>query len=193
MKLTNKKTYPIIKEILAKKEFKQLEISKSTKVSFGRVNKVVNWLVERGYVTRGKGVYVLRGAVAVINVFPFDRQMKKLLIGDLSIDIGKGQLMELIKKHKGALCLTSALQEYDSYYRDPAIRIYGDERLLKELENFDKGNTKIEIYGDDIGREEDFGGIRGVRTTDEIRTVIDLYCSPFAYASDRLIRKLWLK
>ena len=193
MKLINKMTYKIVKEILARKEFKQLEISKRTKVSFGRVNKVVNWLVKRGYVAKGKGIYILRGPVAMMNIFPLDRQMKELMIGELSLDIDRKQLMETIKRYRCSLCLTSALQQYDSYYRDPAIRVYGDEKLLDELKDFEKGNTKIEIYKDDIKNEEDFKYAKGIKATDEIRTVIDLYCSSFAYASDRIVRKLWLK
>lgn len=193
MKLTQEKTYKVVKEILAGKTFRQLEISRSTGVSFGQVNKVVNWLVELGYVTKGKEGYSLRGAVAIVNIFPLYRQMKNLLIGELSIDIDNKQLIDALKRNKGALCLTSALQEYDSYYRDSAVRVYGDDKLLKELGDYEKGNTKIEIYRDDIGNERDMVNKEGIPATDEIRTVIDLYCSSFAYASDRLVRRLWMK
>ncbi len=54
-----------------------------------------------------------------------------------------------------------------------------------------RGYTRIEAYRDDIGEKNDFVKKGKIALTSELRTIIDLFCSSKAYASEQLVRKKW--
>jgi len=188
MKVTSAKTYQVIRAILEMKSFTQYEISKKEKVTFSVVNRVVNWLVTRGYVVKRTGRYELIAAGAVFSLFPLYRKMKPKAVFD--VDISSADFLKLIKG-KGVLALTSALAFYDDYFRDPAIHVYlKDNKLQEVLKSLPKGYTHIEIYDEDLPLD-DSGMEKNQLITSKIRTVIDLFCSNKAYAAERLIKREW--
>lgn len=189
MKPTSKETYKILRAVLKRKKFTQYEISKEDKITFSLVNRVINWLLSRDYVAKREGYYELTSAGAIFNLFPLYRRLKPFATFD--IDLSEEKFMKMIKG-KGILCLTSALTYYDDYYRDKTINIYlEDEELIKEIKNLPKGYTHIELYKEDLNKE-DFIAKKGQKITNKIRTVIDLFCSNKAYAAERLIKKEWI-
>ncbi|MDO8554539.1 MAG: hypothetical protein Q7S22_07055 [Candidatus Micrarchaeota archaeon] len=189
MKITSKKTYRIIKMVLDMKKFTQYEISKKGDLTFSLVNKVVNWLVSRGYVAKRTGHYELISPAAIFNLFPVYRKMKPYETFD--VDLSHEEALEMLKG-KGTLCLTTALSYYDAYFRDPAIRVYSeDKNLIKEIKNLPKGYTRIEFYKEDLSSKDSVKK-DGKLLTDKTRTIIDLFCSNKAYAAERLVKKEWV-
>lgn len=188
MKITSRETYKIVRAMLKRKRFTQYEISKEEGITFSLVNRVVNWLVQRGYVRRQKGGYELVSAGAIFSLFPIYRHMAPYASFDVSLS--REEALRMLKP-KGALCLTSALAFYDDYFRDEAIHAYlEDEKALEELKRMPKGFRRIELYKEDLNKE-DFVKIKGKKVTDKIRTVVDLLCANKAYTAERLLKREW--
>ena len=188
MKITSREAYKVIRAVLQLKKFTQYQISKKEKITFSLVNRVVNWLVGQGYVAKRAGCYELAAASAIFALFPLYRKMKPYASFD--VDLPAKEALGMVK-NKGALCLTSALSYYDSYYRDPAIYVYSNnEQLLKQLKEMRKGFTHIEVYQENLNGD-DFITLKGQKLTTTTRTVMDLFCANKAYAAERLIKKEW--
>ena len=202
MKFTDKKTYLVVRAILREKKFKQYQISKEEKVAFSQVNMIVNWMVSLGYVGKRKGELAKAGKVgkrkgyyelispgALFGLFHIYRQLKPYKTFD--VDLSNPKAIEILKG-RAALCLTSALSFYDNYYRDSAIYAYVlDEKLLDDLKELPEGLTRIEIYKEDLNRD-DFVRKKSILMTNKTRTIIDLYCANRAYAAERLIKREFL-
>ncbi|MFH1394328.1 MAG: hypothetical protein ABIH29_05620 [Candidatus Micrarchaeota archaeon] len=188
MKVTSRQTYKVIRAILKLKKFTQYEVSKKEKVTFSLVNRVVNWLVSRGYVAKRTGHYELVAPAAIFSLFPVYRKMKPYVTFDVNISAEDALKM---MKDKGKLCLTTALSYHDDYYRDPVVHAYlEDKKTIDSLKNLPKGYTHIELYHEDLNKD-DFEKARGQWITNKARTVMDLFCSNKAYAAERLIKKEW--
>ncbi|MFH1095335.1 MAG: hypothetical protein V1728_03905 [Candidatus Micrarchaeota archaeon] len=186
MQVTSKEAYKVVRAVLTEKKFKQIEISKKTKVTFSLVNRIIKWMVSLGYVGKRKGYYELISPGAIFNLFPLYRQLKPA--ASFNVELPPAEAMKMLEG-KAALCLTSALSFYSDYYRDPAIYAYAlDKKLLKDLKDLPEGKTRIEIYDEDLNGD-DFVSEKGVRMTSKIRTVIDLYCSNKAYTAEWLVKR----
>lgn len=189
MKVTSRETYKVIKAILELKKFTQYQISKKEKVTFSLVNSIVNWLVYHYYVTKRTGYYEVTAPATIFTLFTLHRKMKPDAIFD--VNLSRSTILKMIRS-KGVLCLTSALSYYDDYYRDPAIYIYLDNtKTIEELKHMPKGYTHIEIYKEDLSKD-DFIKKKGQLITNKIRTIIDLFCGNKAYTVERLIKKEWV-
>lgn len=189
MKVTSRETYRIVKAMLDRKRFSQYEISKREGITFSLVNRTVNWFLQRGYVRRQKGCYELVSPGAIFNLFPIYRRMGPYASFD--IDLSNEEAARMLGR-KGVLCLTSALAYYDDYYRDATVHAYlDDEKVLDELREMRKGYRHIELYKEDLNKE-DFTKFKNLRITNKIRTVVDLFCSNKAYAAERLIKREWM-
>jgi hypothetical protein len=194
VKITSPKAYKVVRYILEKGKFNQLETSASTGVSIGMVNRVTKWLIERGYAARSNGGYELIMPAALLTLFPVYRRMEGLAGATFKLGISEKELSALLKKHKAVLCLTSASQYYDQYIRDPSLHVYSESSELKaELGRYASGLTAITIYSPDIPLEGDTETKKGFFLTTELRTMIDLLCSNKAYAAESMIRKRWKK
>jgi len=190
IRLTSDQAYRVVYYILEKGEFTQTEVHKGTGVSIGRVNQVVSWLLERGYIERLRGRYRLVSAGSLINLFANFRGMKK--IASLDIDAPREEVLKFLAEREAVFCLTSALQHYDTYFRDPSISIYAlDERIIEDLKKFREGNLRINIYRPDLMLEENTVRKDSARYTSKIRTIIDLFCDNKAYAAERLIKRVF--
>lgn len=190
IRLTAQKTYKILYYILSHRKFTQTEIHEATGVSIGRVNRVVSWLLDRGYADKTKAKYKLTSAVSLISLLANFRAMKKTIT--LDIDAPREEVMKFLIEKGAVFCLTSALQYYDTYFRDPSICIYSyDKKVVEELEKFRKGNLRINIYEPDLPLEENITTIDSAKLTSEVRTIIDLFCDNKSYAADRLIKRVF--
>ena len=190
MKLTSPKTYRVVRFALEHELFRQYEVPKKAGVSFGIVNRTVNWMVSRGFASKSNKGYRVIAPAALANAFAMFRKMEdhKLVF---DVDLGREDALEELHKLGASLCLSSALSYYDNYLRDPAICIYGNEKILDFLGKARPGSTRVEVYEDDLKQDDDFSVIKGKRVTNRVRTVIDLLCSVRAYGAENLIRKAW--
>jgi len=188
---TKKSAYKVVRYILEKKEFTQRGISEATGASLGGVNYTVKWLIARRYVAREKNRYKLVAAGGLLSLFQLNRRMEDKRIASFNISADRKQVLKFMKEKGAVLCLTTALQEYDSYFRDPSVKVYGDEKLAAELKGMEHGYAQVEIYRNDLGDSKDIITKNGFRMTSETRTVIDLFCSNLAYAAEQLVRRNW--
>lgn len=194
VKVTSKMAYKVVRYVLEKGTFNQFEASTETGVSIGLVNRITNWLVERGYIAKGKEGYELIMPAALLMLFPIYRKMEKLATATYKIKISERELSALLKKYKAVLCLTSASQFYDPYIRDPSVHVYSEsDELKKELGRYQTGLSSITLYSPDLSLEGDTEKKKGFLLTNELRTIIDLLCSNKAYAAESMIRKRWRK
>lgn len=193
MKLTSRQTYRIVRWILGHPEFKQLQVKNETDVAFSRVNKVVNWLIDVGYVAKITNGYRLVSPAALLGLFRLSRSMGKLRTHSFEVRAERAELENLIKKTGATYCLTSALARYDSYFRDPSIHVYADEALAGCLSKLPRGMMRIDLYRDDLRAPEDIIRSDDMSYTSEMRTIIDVICSDRSYAAERLIKRRWSK
>lgn len=190
IRLTADKTYRIIYYILNEQKFTQTEIHEATGVSVGRVNQVISWLQESGHVEKTGTQYGLISGVSLISLLANFRSMNK--IENFDLDAERDEILEFLKEIKATFCLTSALQHYDSYFRDPSICVYPPNKdVLEELKKFSKGNLRINIYEPDLLLEENTVTIDSTIVTSKMRTIIDLFCDDKGYAADRLIERVF--
>lgn len=196
MKLTSPQTYKVLRFALERKSFRQAEASKETGVSLGLVNRVTNWLVAHHYAARQSDGYRLIAPAALAQQFSFFRRMEQLRFASFDVELSQQEVMEVLEETKSVLCLTSALQRYSDYFRDPSLHFYADERVEETLRQLNPGRTRVELYRDDLEQDDDFEnlqakGTKKVRVTKKIRTMIDVLCSQRAYAAERLILHTW--
>ncbi len=191
MKLTSSKTYRVLRYALEKRTFRQLRAQKDVGVSFGLVNRTVNWMVSRGYAAKTSEGYKVIAPAALAGAFSFFRRMEELKTASLDVNVKPGDLARLFKEHGAVLCLSSALAYYDDYFRDPSFHVYGRENLVSALQELPDGRIRVEVYRDDLAFQADFTVAKNTQITTRTRTIIDLLCSQRAYAAERLIKKTW--
>lgn len=202
IKPTAPKTYQVLHEILLKKVFTQREIAENTKVSLGQVNKIVNWLEDKKYVSHPGVKYQLEQPIAILNLFALFRKMNDNLTSSLELKVTENELNNYLKEKKTdiTLCLTSALKHYSSYFRDSSINFYTNQKeIINDLTNAAKAKSSgssinlqaINIYTPDLFLKSDRVAVGSIPVTSDIRTVIDLFCDGKAYAAKDLIKNLW--
>lgn len=192
MKLASKKTYRIIYYVLGNREFTQLQVSGATGVSFGLVNKVVRWLVQKRFAERRKGHYFLADPSGLVAIFALERDMNSLLAKKMAVNLSKDAALRKIPG-KCTLCLDSALEKYSGYYRSNRVCAYASAGELKEIEKAFKGcgqgHTGIWVFRQD--HEPETAGGRGKKTTSRLRTLIDLVCDNKTFYAKDLFKQLW--
>ena len=188
MKVTSNSTYKIIRYILLIREFKQVEIHKKTGCSKGQVHKVVNWLLSRKFIEKGKNRYYIVDPAGIIALFPLFRNMKDLLIYRIPLRAEKEKILKTLPKD-AILCLDTALNKYSSYFRSNRICIYHEKPDIIEnkFKPYSGGIIFLEIYKPDMDLENDT--IKGV--TSKLRTVIDMTCDGKTYVAKDLFEELW--
>lgn len=193
LRVTSKKTYSTIKAMLLEKQFKQRELARRLKVSPARVNEVVQWLVKNNLAEKYKTRHEVLNPIGIVKLFTYSRRMNDLKQFSIDMKVDRAKLMSYLKKHKVVFCLTSALQEYSAYFRDPSINFYARdfEKIRDELRKLPQGMVRINVYRPDVFLESDTVEKGGMLLTSELRTVIDLFCDNKAYAAKELIEKLW--
>jgi len=120
------------------------------------------------------------------------RNMNDLKFGTFEIGNDRSEVKRLLSEKGSILCLSTALEDYGQYYRDPAIYAYAQDRGV--LEDFlhnqtPGGKVKVVLYDYDIPDEIEIQD--EIRQTSPIRTIVDMYCNNLAYAVEPLVRKVW--
>lgn len=180
-------TIKIVSAVLRKKTFSQTELAKETGVSWGRMNKIVQWLVKKGFV-RKNNKYELINPTALISLLATEIELEKR---PFEIGVEPKAVLLWAKKNKGILCLSSALQFYSNYFRDPSINLYYSKELEEYLQNAKPGITKVFLVNSNLHlSESEVARKDGFLLTSEIRTIIDLFADKKAYATEPLLKKL---
>jgi len=194
MKLTSRQTYKVVSFVLRNPVFTQTAVFKATKVSWGRMNEVVQWLVSKNFAEKRKKGYELIDPAGLVSLFPLYRDMDSLLLKKLPLRLSKQQIIERLPK-KTVLCLDSALQFYSGYWHSDRVCVYAGENssLLKKIEKeftpLAGGNTFLWLFRADIAPET--AKAKGFTITDRLRTLIDMACDNKSYYAKDLYKQLW--
>lgn len=152
----------------------------------------LNLVVRTREIAKGKPTYEVPSRDALLSFFSRFRNMKNEQI-EKTYQLGTDwkETVHFLSDNGGIVCLTTALQFYDKYFRDSAIHVYvKDPKLLGKVHSQIEGKIKVTLYNFDL---PDVPEIReNVNVTSPTRTIIDLYCSNMSYAAEEFIRKVWV-
>ncbi|MCA9828110.1 MAG: hypothetical protein KC444_06960 [Nitrosopumilus sp.] len=190
--------YPLMYYMLSHKQFKQRQMARELGYRHGgSISGFVNWLEELRMVEKTKDTlhrtltYKVPSPPSLVKFYSNFRKMSDLRITrDMGDD--RNAAIEFFKRNNGVFCLTSALEHYTEYIRDPAIHVYVDESYWNEMAKKEtEGKVRVNFYAFKPYREDNIIEINGMKLTTQLRTLIDLYCDDKAYAAEPLIKKLW--
>ena len=194
MKLTSRQTYKVVSFVLRNPVFSQTMIFSAVKVSWGRMNEVVQWLVSKGFVVRRGKSYELIDPAGLVSLFPLYRDMGSLLLEKLPLRLPKKQIIKRLPRGT-VLCLDSALGLYSSYWRSGRVCVYAEKNskqfkeILEEFKPLAGGNTVLWVFEPDIRPET--VKTKSLPATDKLRTLIDLACDNKVYYARDLFKQLW--
>lgn len=183
--------------MLENRRFTQRGMADDLGWKFGEtVNSFVRWLEEFRQVRKTldpetrKPIYEVQSRDSLLKFYSNYRDMDKEKLNTLKIGRDYDKVRRYISDNGGIMCLSTALQFYDDYYRDPVINAYAENRKLLELrDNQEEGQIQVNLYAydfvDETRRNE------GIRITSPTRTIMDLYCNNMAYTAEQLIAKVW--
>ncbi len=190
--------YPQLYYMLEHGDFKQRPMARELDIPHGaRVSGFVNWLVALKFVEKIKNrkqrlnVYRVISPVALIKFYSTFRNMETHRVSR-NWGTDRSQVIEYFKKEGGVFCLTTALEHYTEYVRDPAINVYVDENFWNKMQKKETtGTVRVNMYPFLPLREDNVIEKDGLKITTKLRTLIDLYCSDKAYAAEPLVKQLW--
>ena len=183
--------------MLEKTQFTQRGMSNDLGWHFGQtVNSFVRWLEEFKYVRKTldpetrKPIYEVQSREALLKFYSTFRNMNKEKLSTYRIGRDYDKVRRYLSDNGAIMCLSTALQFYDDYYRDPEIYAYAASRkLLESIPEQEEGEIQVTLYAYDF---HDNPNIRNeTRITSPTRTIMDLYCNNMAYAAERLIKENW--
>ena len=190
--------YPQLYYMLSHKEFKQRQMARDLGYSHGsKISDFVVWLETLGFVTKSKNLrdrvnaYRVPAPLALIKFYSTFFRMSEIR---LSIVWGKTreEVIEYFKSQNAVFCLTTALEQYTEYVKDPAVHVYVTPEFWNEMESKEvEGNVRVHLYTFKPYRDDNVTEKNGLRVTTPLRTLIDLYCDDKAYAAEPLINQIW--
>lgn len=194
----SKLAYPQLYYMLEHGEFKQRSMARDLDVPHGaQISGFVNWMVSLGFVKKVRNkklrlhVYEVSAPVALIKFYSRFRNMANL---KLSKDMGtdRDKVIKYFHDRGNVFCLTSALEHYTDYVRDPAINVYVDDAFWNEMQSKEtEGTVRVNMYPFKLYRKDNIIQKDGLNITTKLRTLVDLYCDDKAYAGEPLVMQLW--
>ena len=186
-----------LRYMLENTAFTQRQMSRDIGIKHGaRISNFVRWLESYKFIkktidAKGKIIYQIPSRQALLTFYNRFRDMQEEKIGVYTIGPDPKFTMKYLSENGAIMCLTSALEFYDDYSRDPELHAYIENpKLLEEIQS-SEGEVKVHLYWykypDDSRVEE------GIRVTSPTRTIMDLYCNNMAYLAERLIPRIWNK
>ena len=186
--------YPLMYYMLTHKQFKQRQMARDLGFRHGgSISNFVNWLEELQMVEKTKDPLhktLTYRVTSPLNLIKFYSNFKRMRDLRLTRDMGtdRGAAIKFFKKNNGVFCLTTALEHYTEQVRDPAIHVYVDEDYWNKLaQTKTEGSVRVNMYVFKPYRKDNITEIDGMRLTNRLRTLIDLYCDDRAYAADSLV------
>jgi len=186
MKLTSPKAYKVIKYLFGHKKTNILEISRETRVAYGWTNDVVNFLYDRGIVSKGWRRCELKDPLQLLEVIAIERPISKLVKDSFQLEVssiveGEELLKRVCKERKVKYGLTvfSGLKRFYEYYiAFPEIHAYVSDQQIKKYLPHGLGPITLSLFHPD---QQDI--LNETKIIDEfsvcspIQVVIDLFCS----------------
>lgn len=206
MDISRPKALTVVETVLSRFKFSQYQIWKQTRVSFGQVNRVVRFLIEKKAVMKVGKQYQVSSYGGVLQLFAAYRTFPKPTATFQVVGNPQG-VLSYLAENGCTFCLTTAWQHYDDYLHDEAVHAYlpadaaAQEKILAELSGQPKGVQPIYLYLQDIPVEpvkvpntffkksepsnepfsESIEPLKQLPVTSEIRTLLDMYSSNYAY------------
>jgi hypothetical protein len=188
MKLTSPKAYEVIKYLLRHKRANQLAISRETEVAYGWTNEIINFLYERGVISKAWRQCELADASQLLEIIALERPLTRLVkvsfrLEALSVREGEELLRRICEEHKVRYGLTvfSGLKMFYEYYITfPEIHTYVSDLDVKA--NIPRGRGPITLnllHPDHLSILKETRQIEGFSVCSPIQVVIDLFCSGF--------------
>jgi len=186
MKLTSPKAYKVIKYLFGHKKTNILGISRETRIAYGWTNDVVNFLYDRGIVSKGWRRCELKDPLQLLEIIALERPISKLVKDSFQLEImsiaeGEELLKRICKERKVKYGLTvfSGLKRFYEYYiAFPEIHAYVSDQQIKEYIPRGQGPITLSLLHPD---QQDI--LNETKIIDEfsvcspIQVVIDLFCS----------------
>lgn len=186
MKLTSPKAYKVIKYLFGHKKTNILEISHETRVAYGWTNDVVNFLYDRGIVSKGWRQCELKDPLQLLEIIAHERPISKLVENSFQLEVssiaeGEELLKRICKERKVKYGLTvfSGLKRFYEYYiAFPEIHAYVSNQQIRKYLPHGLGPITLSLLSPD---QQDI--LNETKIIDEfsvcspIQVVIDLFCS----------------
>jgi len=191
MDLSKPKALKALEALMELGSFSQYEVWKKAGTSFGTTHKLVHYLEEKRVVAKSGKKYEITTWPGLLGLFAAYRTFPKP-VATLQLSLGLEETEAYVNSLGFIRCLTSAWKHYDDYLTDPQVHVYAPdaatvEKALAELSQLPKGTTVLDVYPQDLAVRPVKRG--PVSLTSLQRTLLDLYSSRYAYATDRWIRK----
>jgi len=186
VKLTSLRAYSVVKYLLQHQKTNQLEISQKTGIAYGWVNEVINFLYDRGVVSKGWRQCILREPVQLLEIIALERPLDKLIkdsfrLESLSIAEGEEQVRRAFDENRVEYGLTvfSGLKRFYEYYITfPRIDVYVSDESAGRFIQKGQGPVTVNLISPDhpsIFKETE--KIEGFSVCAPLQVVIDLFCS----------------
>jgi hypothetical protein len=163
-----------------------LEISQKTGIAYGWVNEVINFLHDRGVVSKGWRKCVLREPVQLLEIVALERPLDKLVkdsfrLESLSIAEGEEQVRRGFDENgvKYGVTVFSGLKRFYEYYITfPRIDVYVSDESAGRFIQQGRGPVTVNLISPDhpsILKETE--KIKGFSVCAPLQVAIDLFCS----------------
>jgi hypothetical protein len=186
MKLTSPKAYEVVKHLLVQKETNQSAISRETGVAYGWTNEVVNFLYDRGIVSKGWRRCELEDPLQLLEVLALERPLNRLVkssfrLEALSVTEGE-ELLKQVCEEQGlrfGLTVFSGLRRYYEYYITfPEIHAYVSDASVVSLISHGRGPITLSLLHPDQGSIlQETRNVEGFSVCSPVQVVVDLFCS----------------
>lgn len=186
MKLTSPKAYEIAKFLLRHGIASQLDISAKTKVALGWTNEVINYLYDRGIVSKKWKQVELADRLQLLEAIALERPLSKLVKSSFQLEVlsiaeGEELLQEVCEEHKVEYGLTvfSGLKRYYEYYiAFPEIHAYVSSEQVKTYIQVGQGPITLSLlYPDRQSILKEIKRIEKFSVCSPVQVAIDLFCS----------------
>lgn len=186
MKLTSPKAYKVAKYLLGHKETNQLEISRETGVAYGWTNEVVNFLYERGIVSKGWRHCELEEPLQLLEVIALERPLNRLVKSSFRLEVlsvaeGEGLFRKVCSEHNVDYGLTvfSGLKRYYEYYITfPEVHAYVSDEQMESYIMHGRGPITLSLLiPDQTSILEETENRECFSVCSPVQVVVDLFCS----------------
>jgi hypothetical protein len=186
MKLTSPKAYKVVKYLLGRKKTNQLEISRETGVAYGWTNAVINFLYDRGIVSKGWRRCELEDPLQLLEVIALERPLNKLVkssfrLEALSVVEGEELFRRACEEHEVRYGLTvfSGLRRFYEYYISfPEIHAYVSDEKMENYISHGRGPITLSLlFPDQRGILKETRKMEGFSVCSPVQVVFDLFCS----------------
>lgn len=181
LRLTSKKTLPILLEALKRRSFTQTELSQTT--SIGRVNKIITVLKEKGIVIREQAKYKIAQPNRLADIIAEEQLVEKRRT--YLVNIEKSHLLKELKKQNHIACLRTALSFYEDI-EEPAVHLIDSKELQSYLDTLPRGQLQVNLYQFQTTTKDS----KHPATTIE-KTIIDLKSTNDGAIAEEAAQRLW--